>query len=201
MMAVFGNERWKDVDGDPCYEVSDAGRVYSKPRRINCGPGKGWRDIDGGILTPTYVEGYLQVNLSGRKRASVHRLVALAFCVGYRPGKVVNHKNGDRADNRASNLEWVSMGENVKHAFKELGRENPFKGKQGADHPKSRAVIRIDPSSGERRRYESASDAARDGFDSGCISRCCYGSSRSHKGYQWFFADDGKRDGQQAEPS
>lgn len=47
----------------------------------------------------------------------VHRLVAAAFLGESEEGHVVNHKNGDRFDNRVENLEYVTQGENVKHAW------------------------------------------------------------------------------------
>ena len=46
----------------------------------------------------------------------VHRLVALAFVPGWREGLEVNHKNGDKTDNRADNLEWVTHSENHRHS-------------------------------------------------------------------------------------
>ncbi len=47
----------------------------------------------------------------------VHRLVAQYFCDGYAEGLVVNHIDGDKTNNRSSNLEWVTRSENDLHAF------------------------------------------------------------------------------------
>lgn len=60
--------------------------------------------------------GYLiaHLHLNGKRKAYlVHRLVATAF-VG--DGVMVNHKNGEKQDNRAINLEWVTDTENKLHA-------------------------------------------------------------------------------------
>lgn len=75
--------------------------------------------------------GYLQVGLyldSKVKRHSVHRLVALAFIDNPNLLKEVNHKDGDRINNCASNLEWVSRSDNALHSTRVLcknrGEEN-----------------------------------------------------------------------------
>ena len=187
------SEIWKVCIADDGYEVSNLGRVRSKDRQVlqssskrtkaysRCMPG---RDVKPFISRST---GYLQVNLGGKKRHSVHRLVATAFCPGFASSLVVNHKNGVRTDNRAENLEWVTQAENNKHAFDVLDRVPSTLGKFGADSPAAKGVVRIDLETGEERIYGSAMDAVREGFDSGSISHCCNGRQKSHRGFAWKF--------------
>lgn len=49
---------------------------------------------------------------------AVHLIIARAFCKGYKKGLVVNHKNGNKIDNRAVNLEYCTYSANTKHAWK-----------------------------------------------------------------------------------
>lgn len=51
----------------------------------------------------------MRISVNGIKyRFYTHRKVAEMFVEGYVPDYVVNHINGDKTDNRASNLEWIS---------------------------------------------------------------------------------------------
>lgn len=52
-----------------------------------------------------------------RTRERVHRLVALAFCSGAADGLTVNHIDGDKSNNVARNLEWVSLARNTQHQW------------------------------------------------------------------------------------
>ncbi|WP_275553666.1 NUMOD4 motif-containing HNH endonuclease [Mixta sp. Marseille-Q2659] len=115
------SEIWKAIDISPDYEVSNYGRFRSKDRKDIKRPYERW--IKGKIMTPFISKGtgYLQVKIN-RKNYNLHRLVATAFCDGSAPSLVVNHKNGIRTDNRAENLEWVTHSENIRHAFRELGK-------------------------------------------------------------------------------
>lgn len=78
--------------------------------------------------------GYWQfaTRVKGRKSEAklhkVHRLVIAAF-VGPQPSSkhVVNHKDGDKLNNDAANLEWVTYAENTQHAMR-LGLMLPPKG-------------------------------------------------------------------------
>lgn len=62
--------------------------------------------------------GYMQINqrVPNNKTLYVHRIVAHAWCGGWFEGAVVNHKNGVKTDNRASNLEWCTASHNMRHA-------------------------------------------------------------------------------------
>lgn len=114
------SEIWKKViNYENYYEVSNLGRIRSLYKNI--------------IMKPTshYKTKYLQVGLrkpgEKRKTASLHRLIAEVFCENPKNKKVVNHKNGNKLDNRALNLEWVTKKENEEHAVK-LGLRNDFIG-------------------------------------------------------------------------
>ena len=78
--------------------------------------------------------------------------------------------------NRLCNLEWATPGENIRHAFQQLGR------KSGNE----RAVIA--EKAGSRLIFASVLDAARAGFNRRGIHQCLNGSYSQHKGFQWRYA-------------
>lgn len=110
------SENWLPIAGwDSLYEVSSEGRVRSVPRMVNGGNGS--RAVRGGrILKQSVTRGYAHVTLSDRTRtrnARIHVLVASAF-LGPRPdGLNACHRNGDSANNAASNLYWGTQLENI----------------------------------------------------------------------------------------
>ena len=64
--------------------------------------------------------GYLKIGIKygGKQhKAYVHRLVADAFVDNPRGLNEINHKNGNKHDNRAENLEWCTHSQNLKHAY------------------------------------------------------------------------------------
>jgi hypothetical protein len=73
-------------------------------------------------------KGYLVVSVINkdnlRKRASVARLIATAWHGEPLSGMQVNHKKGIKTDNRPSEIEWTTQSENMRHSYRELGREN-----------------------------------------------------------------------------
>ena len=120
-------EEWRPAI-DPNYVVSDAGHIRRATRRT--------------ALVPTAgKKGYLRVRL-GRRTMSVASIVAHSF-LGSRPdGLEVNHKNGVKADNRASNLEYVSRSENMLHAFA-TGLKDPVKGEHNGQAKSTEMFIRV----------------------------------------------------------
>ena len=98
-------ERWAIIKGFPNYAISNRGRV----RNLNTGrllkhQKKSERGGGYAFVTPSR-DGH-------KKNMMVHTLVALAF-LGDRPnGKVIHHKDGNRMNPDARNLEYITIREN-----------------------------------------------------------------------------------------
>lgn len=114
-------EVWKDVKGyEGHYQVSDSGKVRSLDRNIQVEGRSELRTLKGRMLkliTNNY--GYKVVNFSKdgvHKKIQVHRLVAEAFIVTKKLDFQVNHKDGNKENNHISNLEFLSIGDNMRHA-------------------------------------------------------------------------------------
>jgi hypothetical protein len=111
------DEIWKPIEGHPFYEVSNLGRVRSLDRMVQ---GRGFlKEVfqAGRILKlGRCTNGYVCVILGKGNNKLVHRLVAEAFVPGD-PALTVNHKDLDRTHNVATNLEWVTMGDNHRHSY------------------------------------------------------------------------------------
>lgn len=114
---------------------------------------------DGGVLTNTITgrktkghknkHGYLMFKLGREgKTVGVHSLVAYAFpeiCGNHFEGAQVDHINGDKTDNRACNLRWVTAKENCNNpaTLQKLSRPVLQFTKEGiyeADYPSYSAV-------------------------------------------------------------
>jgi NUMOD4 motif/HNH endonuclease len=136
------DEIWKPVAGwEGHYEVSDQGRV---------------RSIKKGARLMTGIpdsDGYLLIKLSAaprRKLAKLHRLVAIAFIPNEGQLPEVNHKDGNKANNRKENLEWSTTADNLHHMRRVLG-------KGSVEVP----VLLVDRVSGEEFRFKSQREASK----------------------------------------
>lgn len=119
-------EEWRQISGwEGYYEVSNCGRVRSCDRLVRHAKG-GVALKNGRVLKERNDgKGYPFVGLyraSKGKQERVHRLVAAAFIPNPRNLPQVNHIDGDRANPDVSNLEWVTLVENLLHARDVLKR-------------------------------------------------------------------------------
>lgn len=122
-------ELWRPVvQWEGIYEVSDLGRVRRVARYQTAKPNAYLRrstrertEVTGRVLRPGIKDGRPTVTLTfgaaREKTCQIHTLVAEAF-LGPRPADhTVNHINGDKADNRLENLEWLDASGQQRHAL------------------------------------------------------------------------------------
>lgn len=100
-------EIWKNIENyEGLYQVSNLGNVKSLPRNTTKGK----------LLKPTKSRnGYLRVVLckNNKKKAFlIHRLVASAFIPNEENLPQVDHRDNDKTNNKAENLQWISNVEN-----------------------------------------------------------------------------------------
>ena len=153
-------EIWKPLAGyEDSHEASNLGRIRSIDRVINSGSRWGRRPEKrkGRVLWQlTNPDGYQCVRIkknSKVKEYRVHRLVALTFLGAPLDDSMeVNHKDGNKKNNRVDNLEWVTHRENCIYNFTVLKHDRTgMIGRAGV------RVVRLD--TGEV--FPSATAAAR----------------------------------------
>jgi hypothetical protein len=183
---IMQNEVWKEISGyEGYFEVSNLGNFRSKDRIIRYKT-NGTRLYPGKPLkTETIVEGYQRIVLMKeaiKKRHMCHRLVAQEFVPNPNNKPYVNHINGNKADNRAENLEWVTQSENELHSHNVLG--NTMRGKT---YPKK--VIATFPNGGDKVIFDSMSDAIKF-LGAGCIEglKKAISANRVYHDFKWEFA-------------
>lgn len=215
------NEIWKDIPGyEGLYQVSNYGRVKRLPSWVRATHGsKQYRE--GKILRYKNSRGYNSVGLSKDgeyKYYRVARLVALAFVCNPNGYPHVNHKDCDKKNDRAENLEWCTQKYNNNYADhnKKLSEamkrrfQNPeqynrlvemvrrqcqdpvWKEHQRAaqlNNSNSKAVDMLDMNGNYIKTFPSLSEAYRQtGIFSQNIGRCCMGNLKYAGGYKWRYS-------------
>lgn len=115
-------EIWKDVPNyETHYEISSHGRLRSKERHAPCKGGK-TRFVRAAIKKLFINKaGYpiTTLSLNGKLfTTTVHQLVAQAFIPGFIKGTMINHRDGDKTNNRLNNLEVSNPSHNMRHAVR-----------------------------------------------------------------------------------
>lgn len=174
-------EYWHSIPGyEGLYEIGSFGNVKSLLT------GKLF------LLTP-HQNGYVYVGLTKNKITTsyrVHRLVAIVYIANPEHKPCVNHKKGNKADNRWFMIEWATNSENDLHAYKIGLRVSPkvWAGKFGKDHNRSVGVKQI-LARETVSIFGSINEAEREtGIAHQNIIKCCKNKRPYAGGYEWEYA-------------
>lgn len=117
-------EIWKDIKNFDYYEISNLGRVRSK-KFYSVAACNSKRLIGGKMLrlnVGSWKYFYVSIGLlDQRKKVLVHRIVAENFIDNPYNYPMVNHKDGNKLNNRVDNLEWCTYAMNNLHRCRVLG--------------------------------------------------------------------------------
>ena len=184
-------EIWKDIEGfEGLYQVSTLGRVRSLDRYYTAthsrAIGTPVRYKKKGVILKLTLNkrlGYVYISLKVNGNVftkSVHRLVGKAFVDGYFEGADINHKNEDKTDNRAENLEWCTRQYNLTYngLSKRVGISQ---GKPVEQMTLDGKVIAAFPTIGEAGRAT--------GLAVTHISESCHSNKKTCGGYRWKFKE------------
>lgn len=181
---------WKDIKGyEDIYKISDNGEIWSKDRV--CIDTMGRKRFRKGqkIIPDIAPSGYYRVTLAKygcKKQKYLHRLLAEHFLPNPENKPQINHKDGNKLNCDLSNLEWVSVQENVIHAYKNglinhtRGENHPNFGKFGSESKKAKKVKATNIVTNEVKIYGSMVDTKKDGFLPSEVSRCCKHGGTHH---------------------
>lgn len=173
-------EQWKDIEGyEGSYMVSNQGRVKSLPRSMYNGK-VNFMSAER-ILKPRIAKNkdhYATVSLRKDGKSTnkaIHRLVAEHFLPKEEGRTYVNHKDENKLNNWATNLEWVTPSENQNY------RDNQKR--KGAK--RSVPVIGINKYTGKQVIIETAEQARQMGYNKATISKKCSEPTRTYKNMYW----------------
>lgn len=173
----------RPIPGYTLYMASDDGRIWSvRSNRF--------------IKAYTRSDGYQTLTLceDGQRRCKfVHRLVALAFHEQQPDKPIINHKDQNRSNNSADNLEWCdyqynnNYGDCKARQVKTVGIERLRELQHAASMKRRHPVVNIDTG----QRYDSIANACRaTGARSGNIVAACMGRYKTCMGYRWRYEEE-----------
>lgn len=182
-------EIWQDIKGyEGKYQISNYGRVKSLQYH---------KGSDARVLKARVNTRYEYVVLSKNnkiKHCYIHRLVAKYFVPNPEGKSYVNHKDGNKHNNRADNLEWATPLENNLHAYHVLGK-HPMRGYKYDKSKNSKPVEQwyVSPEGYEYKLATYANSEIAAKINNLCarrISACCNGKKdcKQSGGYIWRYA-------------
>ena len=185
------NEKWKDIDIDNNYSVSNYGRIKSKKRIYKHWNGFCYANltIKEKILKCSISEqGYFRVSIGfskKRKVIKVHQLVARHFLDNPNNYNCINHIDCNKLNNKVNNHEYCTIEYNIKEAAKNGLLNKPI----GYGNPANQKVAKIDLKTNEvLETYYSLKEAQeKTGIKYQNISACCRGVTKYAGNYKWIY--------------
>jgi hypothetical protein len=109
---------YRILDEYPNYLIRPNADVWSIERIDRFGRPKGGRYLKPKLTKYGYHE-LCMIDKNGKARTvKAHRIVAMAFIENPENKSQVNHIDGNKINNHAKNLEWVTPQENIDHGIK-----------------------------------------------------------------------------------
>lgn len=197
-------EIWKEVPGyDGRYLVSNMGRAKHAA-------GKWERKyIEERLLTVSFKGRYPTIGLykEGKTRTvSIHRLVAQLFVPNPDNKPEVNHKDENKQNARADNLEWVTRLENMHYGtaiarkvantdYKARSQNEAWRKCFDRDRSYSyRPIIQYDKDWNEIKRWKSIQSVKEEGMYPNHVSKVCRGKRKTAYGCYWKYETEEKRE-------
>lgn len=163
---------WYELKENNNYLINTNGDIKSKKTNKILTPGK-------------TTNGYYTVCLTKNGKCKsyyIHRLVANNLISNEKGYKEINHKDGNKQNNRVDNLEWCDRSYNLKHAYDKGLKKVP----KGKDSPYSKKVLQRNILTGEIIIWDSMIDASRKkGYSTGAICGVCKGRNKTYKNSIW----------------
>jgi hypothetical protein len=128
-------------------------------------------------------DGYLRYTLfykdsSGRKNAFLHKLVATAFIPNPDNLPEVNHIDGVILNNAIDNLEWITTGDNQKHAYA-IGLKDRGRGDKNPNFISR--IAAFDAGGVQVACFDGVLDMREKGFTPCCVYDCVTGKQKTYK--------------------
>lgn len=180
--AALNPALWTDIPGSPGYGANERGFVVNHiSNRV--------------ISNTTYRNGYVYVAMKENgefKNKRLNRIIALTFHPNPDALPHVNHEDGVKANNHAANLNWSSVSDNLKHAFRNNLRKptKPQLGKFNELSLKSKPVNQLSLDGRLVKVWPSIAEAQRNGFQVANICKVCKGERPTHKGFKWEYVNN-----------
>ena len=186
---------WKIIpDTNGAYSAnSETGQIRGNTRL-----GSDGRKLKEVLLKPwVQNSGYAVVSLrlEGKtKDFLVHRLIGKTYLSDFKEDLDINHINGNKLDNRLSNLECVTRSANIRHAYKvglayssEKKKENAKRRGKAFRELNGKSIAMCDlKTRNVLEVFEVMADAYKKyGYQVSAISRAASGKQKSSYGYFW----------------